>query len=417
MKKTSAPYPLAAVRALALHAAQLTTLNGTEPPASRDTIYKTVHTLGAIQIDTLQMVSRAHYLTLWSRLGVYNRADLDALSFNPSDRRLFEGWYHAACFVPTQEYRYQMPRQRKVRENGHSWYARWINDPQNHEMVNAAIVRIRAEGGLRASDFENPGHKRGSWWDWKPAKIALEYAYAYGDLMIADRVNFHRIYDLTERVLPGWADRTEPTPEERDRFFVERGAKAIGVGLPRNPGDYTWMKVTTSRPIVKDLLKEGVLQEIACETMHGVQTLVIHRDNLSLLEQAASGGIRTGRTTFLNPWDNFWWAQDRDEHLWGFKHLIELYVPAPKRVYGYYLMPILHKDRLVGRFDPKLERKTGLLRLKSLHLEPGVPPDDELVRDVAAALRDFMAFHHARALDIEASNPPGFAQKLLEQLA
>lgn len=417
MKKTNAPYPLAAVRALALHASLLDTPNGSEPPASRDTLYNTVHTLGAVQMDTLQMVSRAHYLTLWSRLGSYDRADFDSLAYNPSDRRLFEGWYHAACYIPTHEYRYQMPRQRKIRENGHNWYAHWINEPGNREAVAVAIERIRQEGGLRTRDFENPTHKRGSWWDWKPAKVALEYAYAYGELMIADRPNFQRVYDLTGRVLPAGVDCTEPTAEARDRFFVERGAKAIGVGLPRNPGDYTWMKITTSRPIVKELLNQGILKEIACETMAGTQTLIIHRDNLPTLEKAASGDIQPNRTTFLNPWDNFWWPQDRDELLWGFKHLIELYVPAAKRTYGYYLMPILHKDRLVGRFDPKLERKTGLLCLKSLHLEPGVHPDETLAHDVAAALRDFMAFHHARDLAIESSNPPEFGQKILEQIA
>jgi len=417
MKNTNAPYPLSAVRALALHTALLTTPNGTEPPTNPDSIYKTVNTLGAVQIDTLQMVSRAHYLTLWSRLGSYDRADFDALSFNPSDRRLFEGWYHAACFIPTHEYRYQMPRQRKVRENGHSWYARWINDPKNREMVKSVIERIRQDGGLRTSDFENPDHKRGSWWDWKPAKVALEYAYAYGELMISDRVKFQRVYDLTERTLPDWADRTEPSQQERDRFFVERGAKAIGVGLLRNAGDYSWMKITTSRPIVKELLKEGTLLEIACETVNGIQPLVIHRDNLPLLEKAADGEIQPGRTTFLNPWDNFWWAQDRDELLWNFEHLIEVYVPQPKRVYGYYLMPILHKDRLVGRIDPKLERKTGLLRLRALHLESGIQPDDELVRAVAVAMRDFMNFHHAKELVVDMSNPPEFGQNLLKQLS
>ncbi len=417
MGKLDAPYPLAAIRALALHATRLATPNGSEPPASRDTVYQTVNTLGAVQIDTLQMVARAHHLTLWSRLGNYPRAEFDALAYDPSDRRLFEGWYHAACFVPTHEYRYQMPRQRKVRENGHGWYARWIDEPGNREMVSAVIERIATEGGLRAQDFDPPQHKRGSWWDWKPAKIALEYAYAYGDLMISNRPNFQRVYDLTERVLPAWVDRTEPSPEARDRFFVERGAKAIGVGLHRNAGDYTWMKVTTSRPIVKDLIQEGTLLEIESETLAGRQTLIIHRDNLPLLEQAASGAIKAERTTFLNPWDNFWWAQDRDEMLWGFKHLIEVYVPQPKRIYGYYLMPILHKDRLVGRLDPKLDRKTGLLRIRALHLEPGISPDDELVRDVAAALRNFMDFHHATDLAIETSNPPEFGQKILEQLA
>ncbi len=403
-------YPNSALRTLALHTQKLDTPNGSEPAPSHDSVYETVDQLGAVQIDTLQMVARAHYLTLWSRHGTYPLATIDELF--ATEKRLFEGWYHAACYLPIHEYRYQMPRQRKVRENGHSWYARWITDAKNREMVSAVVERIRAEGGLRVSDFEHPEQRRGSWWDWKPAKVALEYAYAYGDLMIARREKFQRVYDLTERVLPAWVDTTEPDRDECNRFFVERGAKAIGVGLARNPGDYTWMNVTTSRPIVKELLKSGVLVEITGETVTGPQSLIVHRDNLPLLERAASGDLRAERTTFLNPWDNFWWAQDRDEALWGFQHLIELYVPEPKRLYGYYLMPILHKDRLVGRLDPKLERKTGTLVLKALSLEPGIEPDDLLVADVAVALRDFMKFHQARNLVVQKSTSPEFAKKL-----
>lgn len=407
-------YPLNALRALALHTQQLETANGSEPPASLDSVYETVDRLGAVQIDTLQMVARAHYLTLWSRHGSYPLALLDQL-FSP-EKRLFEGWYHAACYLPMPEYRYQLPRQRLARENGQTWYAQWIHEPGHRELVAAVTERIRAEGGLRVSDFEHPEQKRGSWWDWKPAKVALEYAFWYGDLMIARRERFQRVYDLTERVLPGWVDTTEPSAAERNRFWVERGAKALGVCLPRNPGDYTWMKITTSRPIVKELLQNGTLVEITGETLAGPQTLIVHRENLPLLERAASGELRPQRTTFLNPWDNFWWAQERDEVLWGFQHLIELYVPQPKRRYGYYLMPILHQDRLVGRLDPKLDRKTGTLRLKALYLEPEIAPSEELVAEVAVALRDFLKFHQAQNLVIENSDPKELGEKLLAAL-
>lgn len=410
-------YPKHALRTLALHTQKLNSPNGSEPPVSLDSLYETIDQLGAVQIDTLQMVNRAHYLAIWSRHGTYPLSIFDELAFHPQQRRLFEGWYHAACYLPLHEYRYQIPRQRRLREDGHHWYTKWIEKPGHRELVETVLARIQAEGGLRVSDFEHDGAPRGSWWDWKPAKVALEHLYAFGDLMIAERVKFQRVYDLTGRVLPPWVDVTDPTAAERDRFWVERGAKAIGVGLPRNPGDYTWMKITTSRPIVQELVKNGTLLEIQGETVNGPQTLILHRDNLPLLEQAASGEIRAERTTFLNPWDNFWWAQDRDEVLWDFKHLIELYVPPPKRIYGYYLMPILHKDRLVGRLDPKLERKTGTLRLRALHLEPGIAPDEQLASDVAAAMRDFMKFHGAKDLVIETSNPPGFGEKLLQEIS
>ena len=409
-------YPLSALRALALHTQKLDKPNGSEPPPSLDSVFETVDRLGAVQIDTLQMVARAHYITLWSRHGSYDPSSFDALASTPEERKLFEGWYHAACFIPLREYRYQMPQQRRLREDGHRWYTDWIQQPGNRELMETVLERIRVEGGLRANSIEGEKHKHGTWWNWRPEKMALEHLYSFGQLMIAGRVNFQRVYDLTERVLPAWVDTTEPTPEERDRFWIERGAKALGVSLPRNPADYTWMGMGKARPIIAERIKAGALVEVQGETLEGVKTLIVHPDNLELLEKAASGEISPRRTTFLNPFDNLWWAAGRDEAFWGFRQRLEAYTPAPKRIYGYFCLPILHKDRLVGRFDPKLERKHGLLRLKALYLEPGILPDEALVSDVAVAMRDFMKFHGAKDLVIEKSQPGEFGEKLVKSL-
>lgn len=409
-------YPLSALRALALHTQKLDAPNGSEPASSPDSVFETVDRLGAVQIDTLQMVARAHYITLWSRHGTYDPSIFDRIAYHPEERKLFEGWYHAACFVPVHEYRYQMPHQRQLRESGHRWYTEWMAQPGNRELMDGVLERIRAEGGLRANSIEGEKHKHGAWWDWRPEKMALEHLYSFGHLMIADRLKFQRVYDLTERVLPKWVDTTEPTPEERDRFWLERGARALGICLPRNAADYTWMKLNKARPLIAALIKEGALIEVQGETLQGVKTLVVQRDNLKLLERAAAGEIRPQRTTFLNPFDNLWWAQGRDEAFWGFRQRLEAYTPAPKRIYGYFCLPILHKDQLVGRFDPKLERKGGLLRLKALYLEPGVAPDDELVSDVAVAMRDFLAFHGAKDVVIENSQLVEFGEKLMKSL-
>jgi uncharacterized protein YcaQ len=407
-------YPTAALRTVALRTQNLHSANRTEFTPARDSIYQTVEQIGCVQIDTLHMVRRSQYLVPWSRLGNYAPADFDDLMFGP-EHRLFEGWQHAASIIPLTEYRYQMPHQRNLREHPTSWYNRWLNDQVQKDFVPQVRERIQREGGLKVSDFESDGHKGGTWWNWRPAKVALEFLYSFGDLMIADRAKFQRVYDLTERVLPKWVDTTEPTVEERDRFWVERGAKAQGVGLPRHAGDYTWMKVTRSRPIVASLVKDGTLVPITGKLVDGTTAeLVVHRDNLSLLEQAADGALQSERTTFLSPFDNLWWAARRDEMFWGFHKALECYLPAPKRVYGYFCLPILHKDRLIGRFDPKLERKAGTLILRALYLEPGVKPGEELVKDVAAAMRDFMKFHDARELVIERSEPVAFGKKLLK---
>jgi hypothetical protein len=414
--KTAAPYPLQAVRTLALHAQGLAAPNGAELPPTRERIYQTVEQVGCLQIDTLQMVARAHYLTLWSRLGAYDRRDFDALVYEPDARRVFEGWQHAACFIPLSEYRYQMPQQRSLRENPSNWYTRWLSQTGHPETIAFVRERIVKDGACKVSDFERGEHPAGAWWNWRPAKVALEYLFAFGDLMIADRVNFQRVYDLTERVLPNPVPDSEPSAEERDRFWVARGAKALGICAPRHACDYTWMKLGKGKPIVAELVREGTLVEVWAETLKGDETLLVHCDNLSKLEQAAAGTIRAERTTFLNPFDSLFWAQGRDEQLWGFRQRLEAYTPAPKRMWGYFCLPILHKDRLVGRFDPKLERKTGTLRIKALYLEPGVQPDDELVSGVAAAMRDFLKFHASKDVVIEHSEPYEFGKKLLEHL-
>lgn len=410
-------YPLSVVRALTLHTQLLDRSPESTPTPSLDSVYEVVDHLGAVQIDTLHVVARSHYLVIWSRLGAYDMKLFDRLAYDPSQRRTFEGWQHAACFIPMPEYRYQIPLQRSLRENPSNWYTRWLAENHNPDIVKEVRRRIKKEGALRVSDFERGDHPPGSWWNWRPAKVALEYLFAFGDLMIAERVNFQRAYDLSSRVLPKGVDLSEPSIEERDRYWIERGAKAHGVCTPAQAADYTWMKLYRAKPAVAQLVKEGVLVEIKATLLDGeISNLLVHRDNLPLLEKAAAGELQPQCTTFLSPFDSLFWARGRDEAYWGFRQRLECYTPAPKRVYGYFCLPILHKDRLVGRFDPKVERKNRLLRLNALYLEPGVKADEELVASVTAAMRDFMKFHGADDLVIESSQPKIFAKKLLKAL-
>lgn len=406
-------YPASALRAVALTTQNLHNANGSESTPMPDSLYQVIDQTGCVQIDTLHMVRRSHYLVPWSRMGTYEPEDFDNLIFGPQ-RRLFEGWEHAASIIPLTEYRYQMPRQRNLREQPNTGHNRWLNELVQKDFVPQVLERVQREGGIKVSNFESDGHQGGTWWNWRPAKVALEYLYSSGELMIADRDKFQRVYDLTERVLPSWVDTSEPTVEESDRFWVERGAKALGVCTARQAGDYTWMKVTKSRPQIEKLMKDGILLPVIGKLANGrTAELVIHRDNLPLLDQATDGALKPERTTFLSPFDSLFWAAKRDEMFWGFHKSLEAYVPAHKRVYGYFCLPMLHKDRLVGRFDPKLERKSGTLILRGLYLEPGVKLGEELVSDIARAMRDFMAFHQARELVIERSEPAAFGKKLM----
>ncbi|WP_162909406.1 winged helix-turn-helix domain-containing protein [Aggregatilinea lenta] len=418
MPATPQPLPLTAVRAAILHAQGLALPNGAEPDPTPNLILRTVEQLGCVQIDTLQRVHRSQYVALWSRLGTYDPADFDRLIYDPDQRTLFEYWQHAASIIPLSEYRYRLQYMKWFRDGTDYRDHVWQADMEDVTLAEQVQARILDEGPLRVADFEHDGGPRGTWWDWKPAKRALEYLYNRGELMIADRVHFHRVYDLRERVLPDWVDTSEPTMEETYRHMVERSVYALGLADPGHAADYAYdVKRKVVKRVADDLLAEGVLVEVEAELMNGKpRTLIAHRDRLPLLEGAADGAIQAERTTFLSPFDSLFWAKGRDRAVWGFRQVLEAYKPAPTREYGYFCLAILHRDRLVGRFDPKVERANGVLRIEALYLEPDVAPDEDLIAGVAAAMRDFMRFHNADTLVIERSDPAAFGEKLLAAL-
>lgn len=392
----ASPIPLPAAQALTLHAQGLGARPEAAPDAAR--IHATVRALGCLQIDTLQVVARSQYLALWSRLGCYAPAQLDAL-LGHDERRCFEFWKKAASIIPLEHYRFSAPRMQERRERPSLAWRRWLARDEAAPAIALVRRRIRAEGGLRAADFEDTRDQRRQWWDWKPAKHALEYLFGCGELMVAERVNFQRVYDLRERVLPAWVDRRPVTLEEADRHDVEQALRALGICAPESLADYAYTSRRRSRPAVAALRAEGRLLEVQCET-HGGETreLVLHRERLEDLQRALDGALEPQHTTLLSPFDSLLWSKAQGEIFWGYYHDIELYVPAKKRKWGYFTLPILQRGRLVGRLDPKLERESGTLRLHALHLQPGVTPDERLVSDVAAALKDFMVFHQARQL-------------------
>ena len=418
--KSAPTYTLAAARALALHTQQLDAPQQCVDMPGADAIYNTVDRVGWVQLDTLQMVRRSQYIALWSRLGSYDTADFDRLAFGngsiqgANERRLFEYWMHAACIIPLSLYRFTIPTmlQHKYRQGKRR--REWLEDPANLAVLEEVMAHIRENGLARSADFKRTDGRRGAWWDWKPAKIALEHLYNTGELTIANRVNFQRIYGITETVLPDWVDTTPPTEVEAYLTLLDKSARALGICAPMQIPDYFHMKRTPAKPLIQRMLDEGALLTVNVEIEDGtVAEMVVHRANLQLLERAAGGDIAPERTTFLSPFDSLFWAKGRDTQFWGFQQILEAYKPAPQRIWGYFCLPILHKNRLVGRFDPKLERREATLRLKHLYLEPGIQPEDDLITDTAAAMRSFMAFHDATDLVIEDSKPRGLRRKLL----
>lgn len=409
-------YPLGALRALALHVQHLAAARDQSPAPTADNIVELVTTLGYVQIDTLHVVNRAHDVTMWARLGTYETDTFHKLIYSGKQSRLYEGWGHAASIIPLTHYRYH-----RWRTDGNVSYnpvfEKWLSHDGNRELVAQTLERIRSEGALRVGDFTYDGPQRGLWYDWKPPKMALEVLFAHGDLMVAERRNnFQRVYDVTERVLPDWVDTSPVDPDQARRFCLEQAARAFGVFEPHRLTFYAYMRSGPARSLIKGLMDDGTLVSIQGETMNGVKKWTVHRDHLPLLQRAADGDLKAERTTFLAPFDSLFWGGVRDQTLWGFKQLLEAYKPADQRVYGYFCFPILHRDRLIGRFDPKLDRKSRTLTLNALYLEPDVQPNDLLISEVAAAMRDFMAWHGASDLKIERSDPSAFGEKLLRAL-
>lgn len=420
-----AAFPIHAAQTVALHAQGLTLRNGTEPTPTIDTLYDLINQLACLQIDTLQRVHRTQYLVPWSRLGVYDPAFLDQLAYGdpeqspPDDgRRLFEYWFHAACYLPFDDYRFRLPRMRSSRVGRYERTRTWLAKDDTQKLLEQVYSRVANEGPLQVRDFKDDVGKRGPWWDWKPSKNALEHLFSRGDLMIADRIRFERIYNLSERVLPDWVDRSEPTSEQAALHVLERSAMALGVCTAAQISDYSHdFKRTEAKPFIEQLLGQGVLLPVHAELDSGeIVDLVIHKDNLTLMEAAADGSLKAERTTFLSPFDSFFYPRGRDGQFWGFRQVLEAYKPAPQREWGYFCLPILHREKLVGRIDPRLDRKKGRLHIEALYLEPGAKPDNEMIIAVAATMKDFMAFHQANDLVIENSRPKTFGSALMRAI-
>lgn len=377
----------------------------------KQTLLDTVRRISLLQLDSINVVARSHYLVVLSRVGLYEPADLDALLY--PDRQLFEQWAHAACLIPVEAHSYFRPVILARRESPFQGYTeqRLGDDPQS--TLHAVLAEVRERGPLASRDFEDPRKERGTWWDWKPAKTALEVLFNRGYLAVDRRESFQRYYDLAERVLPDI-----PTPQrtlaDYQRWATLRSVSCLGVATANQISDYYRQKKTATRATVQTLAAEGVLLPVEVEGWKDSAYLV--PADLELIDEIQAGAHESDLTTFLSPFDNLIWERKRVEDLFGFHYRVEMYTPAAKRRYGYYVLPILHRGRLVGRLDPKADRKTKTLIVRAIFLEPGQPIGDDLLAGIADALREFMAFHNCETLCIEKSEPENLRELLRAML-
>ncbi|HET6231923.1 MAG TPA: crosslink repair DNA glycosylase YcaQ family protein [Longimicrobiaceae bacterium] len=378
--------------------------------AKKADVLACIRRMGTLQIDTISVVARSPYLVLWSRLGAYPPRWLDELL---AEGKLFEYWAHEACFLPIEDY--PLFRHRMAQASSMGWKYAGALVRERPETVARLLEHVRELGPVRSSDFERTDGQPGGWWEWKTEKRLLEALFTSGELMIARRQAFQRVYDLRDRVLPGWNDAPAPTAEEAHRALVLKSVRAMGVAPARWVADYFRLPKTTSRAIPARLADEGLLLQAEVEGWDG--EAYVHPDNLALAESAAAGAIRPKLTTLLSPFDPLVWDRARALDVFGFDYRIECYTPQGKRRWGYFVLPILRRGRLVGRLDAKAHRKDGLFEVRAIYLEPGVRATDALVADVAGAIRECAAWHGAPDVAIRRSDPPELAARVTHALA
>jgi uncharacterized protein YcaQ len=378
-------------------------------PATKDDVLETIRRMGVLQIDTIHVVARSPYLVLWSRLGSYEQRWLDELL---AEGHIFEYWSHEACFLPGEMYPLYRSMIRHGLQRGATYAHEWI--AAHRPLVDQILDRIRAHGAVRSSDFVRTDGVKGTWWNHKVEKQALEMLFISGDLMIARRHNFQRIYDLRERVRPGWDDTRAPSAEQARRTLALKAVQALGVTSARWVADYFRTGKTQTMPIVAQLVDDGLIQRVSVEGW--AQPGYIHPANAALAERASAGELASTTTTLLSPFDPVVWDRERALAMFNFDYRIECYTPAPKRRYGYFTLPILRRGALVGRLDPKAHRKQGVFEVKALHLEPGVRADQALAADLADALVACARWHQTPEVLVSQVEPKSFARLLQRTL-
>lgn len=348
---------------------------------------KTVQHLGYVQIDTISVIERAHHHVFWSRQPSYESEYIDELL--SKDRTVFEYWAHAVSYLPIEDYRYYLAKFESHREPA-TEERRKARFAKPKQLFGSILERIEKEGPLASRDFElGKTKKSNGWWDWKPAKRALEYLYLRGDLMISSRKGFQRVYDLTERVLPEDLDTSTPSSGERAEFQIRRALKSMGIAREREIVNY--LKVSNRVDIKRRLwalVESGAVTEVE---IAGIQGEVYYTYPNTLEEIGKRNATRKIR--ILSPFDNLVIQRERIGLLFDFKYTIECYVPAPKRVYGYFVCPILWGSELVGRIDMKADRKAKRLVVNSLHIEPAWEGRRPLKSAFKKSLDEFAAFN------------------------
>ncbi len=343
-----------------------------------------IERLGYVQIDTISVVQRAHHHTLWNRAPRYQPSHIDQLLKN---EKVFEYWSHAAAYLPMSDFKYSLPRKQAFKSGKQKhWYK------ADKRRMRSVMKRIENEGPLMAKDFDNSSKKNDAWQS-KPNKQALECLFMQGDLMVGERRNFHKVYDLTERVFPNSVNIELPTPEEHSKFLIRRYLQSNGIGTAR---EICYLLKDTKPSVQLALQKMIETGELENVTVLNNEFYVASGD-LERLNQSLS----RNKALILSPFDNLLIQRQRVQQLFNFDYLIECYTPAAKRQYGYFCLPILWRGELVARMDCKVDRKKLTLHILQLFVEPSLTDREAFELALGSALATFMTFNRCDSLAIE----------------
>ncbi len=382
------------------------------------TVHEVLRNIAAVQIDTISVVARSHQLTLRHRIQNYAPENLwKALR----ERQLFEGWAHAACFLPIEDYPYYRPYIEEFQLRAHSWYrARY---EKYKDTMTAVFERIQEEGPLGSRDFKDTGPKRASgWWGWKPAKIALELLWSCGKIAVAERVGFQRRYDLTERVIPSKILNQTVDPEKVWQFFLERALGCLVVGTRNHIADYLNLRsyMFDLERNKKQQLDEKIQQLVKEDSLVKVNVVEESEDYyclanaLPFIEEHKEQEAPPSLARFLTPFDNVVWDRKRVKQNFDFVFSLEAYLPKEKREFGYYGMPILWKDQLIGRIDPKADRANQTLILRNAEINTPHHKSREAMGAIREEISRFKVFHNLDKLVIEKASPNALKKQLME---
>lgn len=355
--------------------------------------------LGYVQIDTISVIERAHHHTIFTRVKDYQKKYLDELM---DEKLIFEYWSHAAAYLPMRDYRFSLPRKKLFADGKQHWF-------KDKKPTQYVYDRIKAEGALQSKDFEEKKANAG-WYEWKTTKQALEQLFMEGKLMVAGRKNFQKVYDLTERILPAGINTKMPTEKEMAEHLILSAIQVNGIVAQHEISYLRKGHKESVQKALRHMLKEGTISEIRLdcikEAYYGLPELISSIDKIKA----------TKKVHILSPFDNAVIQRKRLQTLFDYDYTIECYVPAPKRVHGYFCLPILYGDRFVGRMDCKAERSKGEFIIQKLWLEKGFTPTDAFLKALSKSTDEFAEFNNCENMRLLKSNLNKADQKSLKDL-